>query len=66
MEENDELCDALQAEWCKSRAQAMWFTEEVMLFQKEMMCMLLLRVAGSLVANKGPVQRMGDNDTIKN
>jgi hypothetical protein len=36
MEANDELCDALRVEWCKSRARAMRFTEEVELLQEEM------------------------------
>jgi hypothetical protein len=40
MEENDELCDMLHIAWCKSRARAMHFTEEVELLQEEMTCVL--------------------------
>jgi hypothetical protein len=40
MEENEELCDALRVEWCKSRARAMRFTEEVELLEEEMACVL--------------------------
>jgi hypothetical protein len=36
MEENEELCNALHVEWCKSRARAMRFTEEVELLEEEM------------------------------
>jgi hypothetical protein len=36
LEENEELRDGLRIEWCRSRARAMRFTEEVELLQEEM------------------------------
>jgi len=36
MEKNEELQDSLHVEWCKSRAQAMQFWEEVELLTEEM------------------------------
>ena len=40
MDKNEELQDLLHVEWCKSRAQAMQFWEEVELLTEEMLRVL--------------------------
>jgi hypothetical protein len=40
MEKNEELRDSLRVEWCKSRARAMRFREEVQLLTEEMVRVL--------------------------
>jgi hypothetical protein len=66
MEENDELCDALRVEWCKSRARAMRFTEEVELLQEEMMRVLrFLEWQEAWWRIKGQCEGWGTMDSLR-
>jgi hypothetical protein len=65
-EENDELCDALRVEWCKSRARAMRFTEEVELLQEEMMRVLrFLEWQEAWWQIKGQCEGWGTMDSLR-